>query len=85
MKRITDLDAFCLSEIVRPYAPLLSITKRPETLTFALNDLVEMLEAGDEWADLVLNRLSGLRFWFPHYVQHPIVTLIVKNQSRKKE
>ena len=85
MNKVTDLEAFCLSHIVRPYADKLGIIKRPEVLPFSLDEVVTRLSAGGDWPDLVLGRLSELRFWFPSYVQHPIVDLVLGNQSKAME
>lgn len=77
--KVTDLELFCLEQIYRPYQLSLGIgDKRLERLTkdFSLETARALLIHKKDWSKLVLERLSNCGFWFPDYINHPLVRFL---------
>jgi hypothetical protein len=84
-KRITDLEAFVLSEVYRPYQNALPLLgkdgKRIERLggALTLDEAVTHLNAYPDWAALVVGRIRDCGYWFPHYLSHPLIDYLTIN------
>lgn len=76
MNRVTDLDQFCLSQIMRPYQTMLGYEARLDRLPETLEQITARLSIDCEWSRCVLERTSAIGFTFPSYVKHPLVDLV---------
>jgi hypothetical protein len=74
--KITDLEAFALGQVLRPYAPILGYEQRLTRLPLPLDALPAFIEARPEWWERVVHRLARCHFTIPDYVQHPLVDLL---------
>lgn len=83
MKKITDLEQFALEQIWRPYSKTAGLPSRPETLPVDLMETTARLSQKSDWSDRVLGRLAGLGFWFPSYIQHPLVEFLRAQKERE--
>ena len=86
--KITDLDKF-LDEIWQPYWPSHPDFERHEGTTFpesyrsylrrkgwkrhGLMRTLDQLKSHPEWSDMVIGRIAKVGFWFPTYIDHPLV------------
>ncbi len=84
-KKITDLEQFASEQIVRPYQTMIpgfGKEKRLKNSPYSLGELKDYLNQYDlvtpysEWAKLVLDRIYRVGFYFPNYIQHPLVDVI---------
>lgn len=77
IRKITDLEDFALEEIIKPYQNLLEPKyQRSIKLPFSLNKIAHMLLQDTRWAGFVKNRLSGLNYYFPDYIEHSLVKVL---------
>jgi hypothetical protein len=77
--KVTDLEQFVLEQIYRPYQLSLGIgDERLERLNkeYNLETARGLLIKKKEWARLVLSRASRCGFYFPDYIQHPLVKFL---------
>lgn len=76
-RRVTDLDKFSLEEIWRPYQTKAGFSERRlEKPPLDLDGTAAVLAKDSEWSRAVLDRARACKFYFPSYVQHPLVDLI---------
>ncbi len=76
MTKVTDLEKFALEQVYRPYAnKLLMVDTRFDRLCnhYQLDDIMLHFKDNPEWEKLVMNRIVGLLFTFPDYINHPLV------------
>lgn len=83
--KITDLEQFAYTQIIRPYWPELSKHVTPKNaIPIALELLTTPPGEGkidtnpSGRATLALARLKRIGVQFPPYIQHPLVTLVEK-------
>lgn len=80
-RKVTDLDQFLLEQIWRPYQTKKGYEDRLEAAPMGLDETLAELQAGGEWADLVLNRVRRCGFVFPPYVKHRLIDFIIGNDQ----
>lgn len=91
--KITDLDKF-LDEIWNPYWPMHPDFERPNGQGFPENyrsylrrkgwkrhnlmSTLDQLKSHHEWSEKVIGRIADVGFWFPSYIDHPLVHYLRK-------
>lgn len=96
-ERITDLEKFALQHIMRPYWPLLiekasydglvefkldQKAERYDRLTHSIEQVAKLLDVGPiEWRMAVFDRLFRIGFFFPYYVEHKLVHVVMSGMS----
>ncbi|KZK82985.1 hypothetical protein PsAD13_03187 [Pseudovibrio sp. Ad13] len=83
--KVTDLEEFCLSHIIRPYQTHPDVVElfgkeRCTRLPVKLEEVPELAERHPVWWEHVSERLAQIGFRFPKYLQHPIVDLVQRIQ-----
>ena len=75
-RKVTDLEEFCLSHVMRPYQTMLGYEERLESLPYTLESISVMLSTDTYWSKCVLDRIFAIGFMFPDYIKHPLVDVI---------
>lgn len=81
MKKITDLEEFVLYNVYLPYQNMIpGKEERKEAIQlndiFNLENAIPLLFEHKEWRDLVIGRILKCGFFFPPYINHPLVNYI---------
>jgi hypothetical protein len=76
--KVTDLEKFALEQIFRPYQNMVEGLgeKRLTILPMSLDEVPVFIEKNLEWWKLVRNRIVRCKFYFPSYINHPIVDMV---------
>jgi hypothetical protein len=81
-KRITDLEEFCLSQVMRPYQTMLGYEERLERLPTSIEQIAAMLAVDCDWSRCVLDRINAIGFTFPSYINHPLVDVVKASKQK---
>lgn len=85
-KRITDLEKFALEHVWRPYRDRMGFDARLEVMPRNLEDTAKLLITDESgWSDLVLDRITAIKFYFPNYIVHPLVDVIKAAQASRSK
>jgi hypothetical protein len=76
MKRVTNLEDFCLTQIMRPYQSMIGYEVRLVSLPETLDEITDRLSVDTEWSRCVMDRVNCIGFTFPDYIKHPLVDLV---------
>lgn len=77
-QRVTDLEAFALRHVWRPYQSKMGYECTLQALPVSLEETAKLLATDDTgWASCVLDRIKAIGFAFPPYIKHPLVDVIV--------
>lgn len=84
-KKVTDLEKFTLTHIYRPYWSIIGEGDNLKRLggAYKLDNALERLNENLRWANFVLGRIKAIGFYFPDYIQHPLVSFLRKMMRTK--
>lgn len=85
--KITDLEDFVEKEIWMPYLPMHpefgnrdndihDYRKIAKKMSSQFDETIENLNKHKDWSDHVIDRIFAVGYWFPDYIQHPLVEKI---------
>ena len=84
-ERVTDLEAFALEQVWRPYQSRMGYERRLERLPMSLEETAKLLVTDETgWSEIVLNRIAAIGFSFPSYVQHSLVDVVMAAQHSRR-
>lgn len=87
--KITDLEDFVEKDVWMPYLPIHpefgsenndihDYRKIAKKMGSKLDETINHLDKYDDWASHIVDRISKVGYWFPDYIQHPIVDKLKK-------